>query len=85
MLAAIESITEAPFLHHQLELARCDVRIAHAQRAKGIAPFACKTHRIYASVLAELARRDLVPEISLPAPVVRREPERARFLIHLVH
>ena len=66
MLAAIESMTGARFVHDQLELAGWDVRIADAQRAKGIAPLACKTDRIDAWVLAELARRDLVPEIWLP-------------------
>jgi transposase len=85
VLAAIESMTGARFVHDQLELAGWDVRIADAQRAKGIAPLACKTDRIDAWVLAELARRDLVPEIWLPGPEVRGERERARFRIHLVH
>lgn len=85
VLAAIESMTGARFVHDQLELAGWDVRIADAQRAKGIAPLACKTDRIDAWVLAELARRDLVPEIWLPSPEVRGERERARFRVHLVH
>src|SRR5262249_46807673 len=67
------------------ELAGWDVRIADAQRAKGIAPLACKTDRIDAWVLAELARRELVAEIWLPGPQVRGERERARFRIQLVH
>jgi transposase len=46
VLAAIESMTGARFVHDQLELAGWDVRIADAQRAKGIAPLACKTDRI---------------------------------------
>ena len=66
--AAIESMTGARFVHDQLELAGWDVQIADAQRAKGIAPLACETDRIDAWVLAELARRDLVPEIWLPTP-----------------
>ena len=61
VLAAIESMTGARFVHDQLELAGWDVRIADAQRAKGIAPLACKTDRIDAWVLAELGRRDLMP------------------------
>jgi transposase len=60
------------------------VRIADAQRAKGLAPLACKTDRIDARVLAELGARDLVPEIWLPDPRVRQERELARFRIHLV-
>jgi len=35
-------------------------------------------------VLAELARRDLVPAIWLPDPMVRAERERARWRLHLV-
>jgi len=35
-------------------------------------------------VLAELARRDLVPAIWLPDPRVRAELERARWRLHLV-
>jgi transposase len=85
ILAAIESMTGARFVHDQLELVGWDVRIADAQRAKGIAPLACKTDRIDAWVLAELARRDLVPEIWLPDPEVRAERERARFRLFLVH
>jgi transposase len=85
VLAAIESMTGARFVHDQLELAGWDVRIADAQRAKGLAPLACKTDRIDAWVLAELARRDLIPEIWLPGPGVRGERERARFRLHLVY
>ena len=74
----------ARFVHDQLELAGWDVRIADAQRARALAPLACKTDRIDAQVLAELARRDLVPEVWLPDPRVRGERERARFRLHLV-
>ena len=51
---------------------------------KGLAPLACKTDRIDAWVLAELARRELVPAIWLPDPLVRAERERARWRLHLV-
>jgi transposase len=82
--AAIESMTGARFVHDQLELAGWDVAIADAAKVKGIAPLAAKTDKIDARVLAELARRDLVPEIWLPTPDVRAERERARFRLHLV-
>jgi hypothetical protein len=49
---------------------------------KGLAPLACKTERINAWVLAELARRDIVPAIWLPDPRVRAERERARWRLH---
>jgi transposase len=74
----------ARFVHDQLELAGWDVRIANAERVKGLAPLACKTDRIDARVLAELGALDLVPEVWLPDPRVRAERELARFRIHLV-
>jgi transposase len=66
--AAIESMNGARFVHDRLELAGWQVEIADAQ----------------AWVLAELARRDLVPAIWLPDPRVRAERERARWRLHLV-
>jgi transposase len=75
--AAIESMNGARFVHDQLELHGWQV-------VKGLAPLACKTDRIDAWVLAELARRDLVPAIWLPDPRVRAERERARWRLHLV-
>ena len=82
--AAIESMNGARFVHDQLELAGWDVEIADALRARGLAPLVAKTDRIDAWVLAELARRELVPAIWLPDPAVRAERERARFRLHLV-
>jgi len=66
--AAIESMNGARFVHDRLELAGWRVEIADAQKVKGLAPLACKTDRIDAWVLADLARRDLVPAIWLPDP-----------------
>jgi transposase len=84
VLAVIESMSGARFVHDRLELAGWQVRIANAVKARGIAPLACKTDKIDTWVLAELARLDLVPEIWLPDPAVRAERERARFRLHLV-
>jgi transposase len=84
VLAVIESMSGARFVHDQLELSGWDVRIADAARARGLAPLACKTDRIDCWVLAELARRDLIPEVWLPDPHVRAERERSRFRLHLV-
>src|SRR6266496_3936785 len=84
IFAAIESMNGARFVHDQLELAGWRVEIADAVKVKGLAPLACKTDRIDAWVLAELARRDLVPAIWLPDPAIRAERERARFRLHLV-
>jgi transposase len=82
--AVIESMTGARFVHDQLEELGWDVLIADAAKVKGLAPLACKTDRIDACVLAVLSHRDLVPEIWLPDPRVRREREQARFRMHLV-
>jgi transposase len=84
VLAVIESMSGARFVHDRLELAGWDVRIADALKARGIAPLACKTDTIDCWVLAELARLGLVPEIWLPDPSIRAERERARFRLHLV-
>jgi hypothetical protein len=80
----IESMTGARFVHDTLERDGWDVLIADAQKVKGLAPLACKTDKIDARVLAVLSERDLVPEIWLPDPAVRREREQARFRLHLV-
>jgi transposase len=84
VVAAIESMNGARFVHDQLELGGWEVEIADAAKVKGLAPLACKTDRIDAWVLAELARRELVPAIWLPTPEVRAERERARWRLHLV-
>lgn len=84
VVAVIESMSGARFVHDQLERQGWDVRIADALKARGIAPLACKTDTIDTWVLAELARLELVPEIWLPDPAVRAEREQARFRLHLV-
>jgi transposase len=84
IVAVIESMSGARFVHDELELQGWDVRIADALKARGIAPLACKTDTIDTWLLAELARLELVPEIWLPDPAVRAERERARFRLHLV-
>ncbi len=84
LVGAIESMTGARFVHDELERHGWQVEIADAQKAKGLAPLACKTDRIDAWVLAELSRRELVPAIWLPDPEVRGARERARFRLHLV-
>ena len=84
VLAVIESMNGARFVHDTLEQYGWEVEVADAQKAKGLAPLACKTDRIDARVLAELSRRDLVPAIWLPTPEVRGQRELARWRLHLV-
>jgi transposase len=80
----IESMTGAWFVHDTLEQLGWDVLIADALKVKGLAPLACKTDKIDARVLAVLSLRDLVAEIWLPDPRVRKERALARFGMHLV-
>src|SRR3954462_15961163 len=80
----IESMNGARFIHDRLEEHGWEVLIADATKVKGLAPVACKTDKIDARVLATLAARDLVPEIWLPDPSIRRESELARLRLHLV-
>jgi hypothetical protein len=54
----------ARFVHDSLEFAGWDVLIADAQRVRRLAPLAAKTDKIDTRVLAELARRSLVSEIT---------------------
>ena len=84
VMAVIESMNGARFVHDVLERCGWEVQIADAQRVKGLAPLACKTDRIDAWVLGELSRRDLVPAIWLPSFGQRQERERARWRLHLV-
>jgi transposase len=74
----------ARFVHDTLERCGWEVQVADAIKVKGLAPLACKTDKIDAWVLAELARRELVPAIWLPGFEVRQERERARWRLHLV-
>src|SRR5262249_45105069 len=69
VVAVVEPMNGARLAHVQRERAGWDGRIGDAQR-RALAPLACKTDRIDAWVLAELARRDLIPEVWLPDPRV---------------
>jgi transposase len=84
VMAAIESMNGARFVHDTLERCGWEVEVADAQKVKGLGPLACKTDRIDAWVLAELSRRDLVPAIWLPSFGQRAERERARWRLFLV-
>ncbi len=66
--AAIESMNGARFVHDRLELAGWDVEIADAVKVKGLAPLVCKTDRIDAWVLAELALSRRRSRVRVPSP-----------------
>ena len=80
----VESMNGARYVHDELVRYGWEVLVADAVRVKGLAPLACKTDKVDASVLAELSFRDLVPAIWLPTPELRAERERSRWRLHLV-
>ena len=43
------------------------MQIAHARKVRDVAPLACKTDKVDARVLVQLCRRELVPELWVPA------------------
>ena len=77
-------LSGAIWVRDQLAAAGWRVQIAHARKVGDVAPLACKTDKVDARVLAELARRDRVPELWV-APLEDRElRERLRRRMHLV-
>lgn len=82
--AVVEMMSGAVWVRDQLAAAGWRVQIAHARKVRDVAPLACKTDKVDARVLAELARRDLVPELWIPSLDDRALRERLRRRMHLV-
>jgi transposase len=82
--AAVEMMSGAVWVRDRLESSGWQVQVAHARKVRDVAPLACKTDKVDARVLAELRRRDLVPELWLPSPEDRALRERLRRRAHLV-
>jgi transposase len=82
--AVVEMMSGAIWVRDTLAAAGWRVQIAHARRVRDVAPLACKTDRVDARVLAELCRRDLVPELWVPSLGDRELRERLRRRTHLV-
>lgn len=80
----IEMMSGAVWVRDQLASVGWEIRIADARKAKAIAPLACKTDRVDARVLADLVRRDLVPEVWVPSVDERANRERLRRRSHLI-
>jgi transposase len=80
----IEMMSGAVWVRDQLALVGWDIRLADARKVKAIAPLACKTDRVDARVLADLVRRDLIPEVWVPSVEERANRERLRRRSHLV-
>jgi transposase len=80
----IEMMSGAVWVRDRLATMGWDIRLADARKVKSIAPLACKTDRVDARVLADLVRRDLVPEVWVPDLDERANRERLRRRSHLV-
>jgi transposase len=80
----IEMMSGAVWVRDQLATVGWDIRLADARKVKAIAPLACKTDRVDARVLADLVRRELVPEVWVPSVDERANRERLRRRSHLV-
>ena len=80
----VEMMSGAVWVRDRLEAAGWEMKVAHAGKVRDVAPLACKTDKVDARVLAELCRRDLVPELWLPSGEDRALRERLRRRAHLV-
>jgi Transposase len=81
--ACVEMMSGAVWVRDQLAMAGWEVQVAHARKVRDVAPLACKTDKVDARVLAELTRRDLVPELWVPPPADRALREHLRRRMHL--
>src|SRR3954452_4557671 len=82
--AVVEMMSGAIWARDRLAEAGWRMQIAHARKVRDVAPLACKTDKVDARVLAELCRRDLVPELWVPPLEDRELRERLRRRMHLV-
>ena len=82
--AVVEMMSGAIWVRDTLVTAGWEVQIAHARKVRDVAPLACKTDKVDARVLAELCRRDLVPELWVPSLSDRELRERLRRRMQLV-
>jgi transposase len=82
--ACVEMMSGAIWVRDQLAAAGWRVQIAHARKVRDVAPLACKTDKVDARVLAELCRRDLVPELWIASLDDRAARERLKRRMHLV-
>lgn len=80
----VEMMSGAVWVRDRLAECGWTIEIADARKVKAIAPLACKTDRVDARVLAELARRQLVPAVWVPSLEDRAIRERLRRRSHLV-
>jgi transposase len=83
-VACLEMMSGAAWVRDQLTAAGWTVQIADARKAKAVGSLAAKTDKLDARVLAELARRDLVPQVHVPTFADRELKERLGRRMHMV-
>ena len=84
VLACLEMMSGAAWVRERLTAGGWIVQIADARKAKAVGSLAAKTDKLDARVLAELARRDLVPQVHVPTFADRELKERLGRRMHLV-
>ena len=82
--ACVEMMSGAAWVRDQLAACGWEVQIADARKVKALAPLTAKTDKVDARLLADLCRRDLVPELWVPTMGEREMRERLRRRMHLV-
>ncbi|MGZ6617868.1 MAG: IS110 family RNA-guided transposase [Solirubrobacteraceae bacterium] len=82
--ACIEMMSGAAWVRDRLSAAGWIVQVADARKAKAVGSLAAKTDKLDARVLAELARRDLVPQVHVPTFSDRELKERLGRRMHMV-
>src|SRR3954464_7443473 len=83
-LACMEMMSGAAWVRERLQAAGWTVQVADARKAKAVGSLAAKTDKLDARVLAELARRDLVPQVHVPTFADRELKERLGRRMHMV-
>jgi transposase len=84
VVACLEMMSGAAWVRDQLAAAGWTVQVADARKAKAVGSLAAKTDKLDAQVLAELARRDLVPRVHVPTFADRELKERLGRRMHMV-
>jgi len=83
-VACLEMMSGAAWVRDQLTAAGWTVQIADARKAKAVGSLAAKTDKLDARVLAELVRRDLVPQVHVPTFADRELKEHLGRRMHMV-
>jgi transposase len=83
-LACMEMMSGAAWVRERLQAGGWTVQIADARRAKAVGSLAAKTDKLDARVLAELARRDLVPQVYVATFPDRELKERLGRRMHMI-